>query len=485
MLAIEVELLHGTIRAGSPDDLALSGRDDPGEWPPSPARLYAALVAADGTRDRMRVTDGSELRLLEDAAPPIIYADPRDHVLRSPQQPRYVVVNSAADSSAQEYPARKNTLVRPAPRLSPRVPSVVFAWPALRPSDRELLGLRLRAARVGYLGCADSPVRVRVRPDLDPGDLADRPRWEPHDDGATILPVPFPGHVDVLDRIFDDFRHGRAAPRRTWYRMRKQRYRPPGAPRQQAPSRLVLWLRLGRAISSRHTLGVTQALRDATLASYERHVATSRDAVPAVLHGHGFTGSGYDHASWLALPDVGHAHATGRLHGLAVVLPGEVPADVAEGVRTALWHVRSLHLRGGRVLPLAFHQGERRPWAANPRRWIGPSRRWTSALPAVHERWSKSPPGREEIARWCHNAGVTAAVVRTRLSRPPLIAGGVSLMPPETVRRGTPTRPYSHVEVEFAEDVWGPVVLGRQRHFGLGLLAPDGPTEEAAVEKRP
>ena len=64
MLAISVELLHGTFR-GDPDGTANTGQLTRGEWPPSPTRLFAALVAADGTRDRCRVTDGAELAWFE------------------------------------------------------------------------------------------------------------------------------------------------------------------------------------------------------------------------------------------------------------------------------------------------------------------------------------------------------------------------------------------------------------------------------------
>ena len=60
MLAISVELLHGTFR-GDPDGTASTGRQTRGEWPPSPARVFAALVAADGTRQECRATDGTEL----------------------------------------------------------------------------------------------------------------------------------------------------------------------------------------------------------------------------------------------------------------------------------------------------------------------------------------------------------------------------------------------------------------------------------------
>ena len=67
MLAISVELLHGTFR-GDPNGTANTGRLTRGEWPPSPARLFAALVAADGTRQKCRVTDGAELAWFEAAS---------------------------------------------------------------------------------------------------------------------------------------------------------------------------------------------------------------------------------------------------------------------------------------------------------------------------------------------------------------------------------------------------------------------------------
>jgi CRISPR-associated protein Csb2 len=33
-------------------------------------------------------------------------------------------------------------------------------------------------------------------------------------------------------------------------------------------------------------------------------------------------------------------------------------------------------------------------------------------------------------------------------------------------------RPYSYVEVVFEEPVEGPIVLGRARQYGMGLMAP-------------
>ena len=63
-LTIHVEFLHGTYRA-DPEGLAHTGQLTSGEWPPSPMRVFAALIAADGTGERCRFTDGTELEFLE------------------------------------------------------------------------------------------------------------------------------------------------------------------------------------------------------------------------------------------------------------------------------------------------------------------------------------------------------------------------------------------------------------------------------------
>ena len=163
MLSISVELLHGTFR-GDPDGTANTGGLSRGEWPPSPARLFAALVAADGTGEACRVTDGAELEWLERLPPPVIHADPNP--VHQPLQPRFVVRHGGAPAKGthHEYVGRSGALSRAGVRVAPRPPPphVVYQWDVVPPPDTTLDALRRRAARVGYLGSADSPVRVRV-----------------------------------------------------------------------------------------------------------------------------------------------------------------------------------------------------------------------------------------------------------------------------------------------------------------------------------
>ena len=77
-----------------------------------------------------------------------------------------------------------------------------------------------------------------------------------------------------------------------------------------------------------------------------------------------------------------------------------------------------------------------------------------------------------DVARWCRQAGLPQPVA-ARVSRKPLLSGAVDLSRPETARPGhKQTRPWAHVEMYFAQEVRGPVVVGAARSYGLGLCAP-------------
>ena len=473
MLAVTVTLLHGSIRAASADDLALTGADDPGDWPPSPARLVAAFVAADGTRNRCRVTTGAELALFERATPPRILASARSDILTSSLRPRYVVANARDAGSVHEYAARKSTLVRPGTRMFAADPRVIYVWDDIEPDAGQLAALAVRAARIGYLGCADSPVRVSVATHHDATSSA-LPEWSPDVAGTVDVPVPFDGMIDVLDMTYDAFSMNPSV-RRSWFRTELARYRPPGqrtvAARAQ-PWPHTVWLRFGRSISGRRALAVAEALKGAMLQLYERTTGSDSSDVPAVLHGHGLGGTGYQLAQWVPLLDVGHPYSRGRLHGAVVMLPAETGRAVLENVRSAAWRLRDLRLPGGEQVCVEPATDER-PWAANPRRWTGPARRWISVLPAIQERHRRrGQPTLDDAASWCVHAGLPGPV-SARFSPVPLLPGSPALRSNEVFRsKETDPRPYWWLDLLFPEPVRGPVVIGRGRQYGLGLMAP-------------
>jgi CRISPR-associated protein Csb2 len=468
MLTIAVELLAGTIRSTSADDLSATGEMDAGEWPPSPARLFSAFVAAGGTGDRCRVTSGDELTLLEHAEPPVIVADPLSDVLKTELQHRFVVVNEKDKSTTQDYPARRSAEVRPGSRLSPRTPRLWFIWPDLDVDEGSINALQARAARIGYLGCADSPVRVSVSADA-PTETS-LATWLPIDEGGPgriMLPVAFPGLLEALDDAHERFSAGNAV-RRAWLPSLRRWYTS-GAESTQPPRPKVIWLRFERALPGRVALAVTGALRRATLELYDRWVAPAPGELPPVLLGHGYSGTGYQHVHWLALPDVSHRYATGRIHGAAVWFPPETPADIVVGTRRALRHLAELVIEGGRATPVHLYDGSRRPLAATPERWVGPSRTWATVFPAIHERWGRVDLA--QVAAWCVHAGLPEPI-RFASANVPFVEGGAVLRPDEVHRGSRERRPYSHLFIEFSEPLTGPVMLGRGRQFGMGLAVP-------------
>ncbi len=193
MPAISVELLHGTFR-GDPDGTANTGRLTRSEWPPSPARLFAAFVASDGTREKCRVADGAELAWFERLPPPVIYADawPRHQELT----PRYVVKHQSGFQKVkkdghvqlrvhQEYIGREGTLVRAGVRVSHpaiRISCTRGTWsrrlnrPSMRSGDA-LLGSVTSVRRTRRFGCASQrrcPRRLSRTTPLSPTSGATR-----------------------------------------------------------------------------------------------------------------------------------------------------------------------------------------------------------------------------------------------------------------------------------------------------------------------
>jgi CRISPR-associated protein Csb2 len=226
----------------------------------------------------------------------------------------------------------------------------------------------------------------------------------------------------------------------------------------------------GSSVSGRAVLDVTETLRAAVLDLYQRSLEDGEP--PSVLHGHGYRGSGRNHVHWLALPDVGYRYSSGRIHGAAVWLPPNTEPDVIARLGEALSTLQQLVRPDRFDVPVRTYGGEARPTAARPDRWVGPSRRWVSAFPVVHERWSSRGPVGQEVQRWFAHAGFRCEVASYRTSTVPLLTGAPRLRPHEVRRRESDTHPYSFVEVQLDRQIEGPVVLGRARQFGLGLMLP-------------
>ena len=472
MLAISVELLHSTFR-GDPNGTANTGQLSRGEWPPSPLRLFSALVAADGSRENCWATDGSELYWLEGLPPPTIYADSRP--LHQIIEPRYVVRYRHTGVSKeikrqQEYVNRESALVRPGVRVSPRNSCIVYLWDVEPPSRPIFNALRLRASRVGYLGASDSPVKVRVsteKPVIHDITAA----FVPDKSGDIVINVPQPGDLKILDRLYDIWcKNGASVSRSQFPGLGSRfRYRSPMLPKTIDQGKVVAWMRLGSAVSGRRISTITHLFKQSVLSQYQELY----NEPPRVLHGHGFRDKGYEIARYLALPDVGYPRSKGRIHGIALWMPPKSCPIECERSRNAVFALRRLT---GTTIDVSVkphpepYTPSDRPLAANPWRWLEKkSEQWVTAFPAIHER--RRITDLNEVAHWCRHAGLPKPI-DIRSSRTPLIPGAVDLAPVEVNRPNRPALPYSHIWIRFAQPIRGPVVIGSGRQRGFGLCVP-------------
>ena len=440
------------------------------EWPPTPFRLFAAFVAADGTEDRCTATDGSELEWIERLPPPVIHADCDPPY--SEMQPRYVVKHQSTGKprTHQEYVAREGSACsaqHPGGAEGPPACLLVGCGTAVEATSSTRCGFARPA-----LGTWELPI---PRPAFECAPVTPPPIGR----GLHTPPIPtarstsmFRGQETSASST-GCTKHGNGREQASVARgslglRHEAAYRDPRSathgrdPRPSGGS-VVAWMSLGKAVSGRRIGVLTGLFKKAVLSHYQRIFGDP----PAVLHGHGWSGKGYELARFLALPDVAYRHSRGRIHGLALWLPPESDAAERRSVRSAAYSVRRLVGNGVDVSVARRHMD--RPWAVQPRRWERESCEWVTAFPAVHERHGTLDL--DEVSRWCRHAGLPEPIA-FRATRAPLVRGAVDLAPVEVHRRGRPRLPYCHVALRFAEPVRGPVVIGSGRQRGLGLCAP-------------
>lgn len=461
-VVISIELLTGSYDAAAVED------KEHAEWPPHPARLYCALVAAArGEAER------TALRWLEAQPPPTILASPD---VSESRHRAYVVVNALnASGGNQTHPGRTNGL-RVRARALPSNPRVTMIWGA--DADASIVSsLDAMARRIPYLGRSTgiALVAASATSEASPSDPSDDGRvlFEPCDmldrDAVTSVRVPYPGYLDALEAQFDADRPAWEVSRTQTYRLRSSTV-DPGLGETPSPSvytDFVVFRFCGVKPQPELTVRLTAALRSAVLR------AAGGDA-PNVLHGHG--ADGRPHVAFLALPDVGHEHADGHLLGLAVAVP-ELPEAERRAVLRAVLKLRrdgnvaDLRVPGIGSVELVYSPGLVRPWGASPRRWRRGSRRWVSATPMILDRFPKRPTQIEtEVCAALRRVGLPEPV-DLEISTQPLLRGAARLRPIDLPRRAQ-GRLFRHVAVTFDRTVSGPVLVGAGRYFGVGLMAP-------------
>lgn len=500
-LAIRVQFLAG-----------YSGR----EWPPSPARLFKALVssARAGWAHSNRKAIDDSLRVLEqqgwseDTKLPEIVA-PRA-ALRPPRQRRFVPNNSKNWPTERKLNPQKGIDLEPESMVGWDIeaPSTVwYWWPNVEASHVPVI--RDVSRRVVSVGKGED-LAVLDASDVEPP--ADAVRWQPASSGAS-LEVPEAGCLDVCDAVFArDFNElplPAAGVRAVTYASDAR-----GADREVPTFVLGLW-RNGKRCSwdarlLRQVVGPVRHLLDEVRAEVVDVLARGPSDRPAmealvrrVLVGHDESDKPVSepHLAILPLPSVLGPYPDGRVRRIALADFGggdDPNRHAIVEMAQVLLHGRELR-DNGRGTGVVLDTEPDGQWL---RAVTKRSRTWATVTPLVQAakeltgaEWKRLVEARRKAeqepakaaARELHlrkrrlelvERSVQQAIVgqEVRIEAIELASGG----PIAGVHVATQYRangylgatPKLHVRVTFDRPVAGPIAIGRGRHVGFGVLWP-------------
>lgn len=448
MLQVSVRFLGGEFVAQTHDSAS--------EWPPHPARLLYALIAAwhDGG---CRSAEEDTLSWLESLESPSIVA-PED----APREEyeAWLPMNSIPNwnkKGAKAPSMPKTRRLRSSRYLGDE--SVDFVW-AVDPPSRHLGPLLDLCRRCTRLGSAESLVMLSVSQRAELHGAA----WRPSGSG-TLLRAPTSGTIRSLAGS------GMPMPGRQlpcdWQAYRWSLDRRPG--------RMITVGLTGGDWPVEHAPVLAVQLRRAFIALAE----AEQIPLSPILHGHEQDGSPLrkDHLQFCPLPHVGFRHAIGAVLGAAFILPQDATeADRAYAERlVATWfaHGAELRMPGGWLL--SFGPADSRRSLAE-RRWCQPATVWQTVVPmelprhvSGHRQWNRDDWRRVEIEimRAFSHVGLPQPV-EVEASNTAFAVGS----PNPRIIRGPHTRPVVHTRVRFPHEIEGPLVVGAGRHLGYGLMEP-------------
>jgi len=510
MFAIEVEYLTG--RSVATDREV---RSKP-EWPPHPQRLFAALVAAYKEMD-LGEPERMALEWLEQLGPPQISAS-RISVRNTVQQ--FVPIN---DSNEQYVINKKKGTIKYHPQIDtgialrrfrapdrffptviPEDPLVHYIWPTASQEckNEHRAAIARLTSSVSYLGHSTSLVRVTVADSprlatLIPADLPEGSGVDEH------LRTVAPGRLKLLEQVYDQSLEC------------CRRIEAPDVPRTGYVERLTAgvpqpvfghgrdWFIFERVDGRPLPLNASLALTSSVRRALSHHCD---DSIAGLLCGHKADGTKEDrpHIAYIPLAHVGHRYADGEIHGFALVLPRDLPAADRIAVVTGLGKLRKVWTNESKSAArhLSFDWTVRainvdsRKKTLHARTWTCPARCWATVTPVVFGHFLRKLGD----ARTCRIVSECCAAIGlpepryVRVSTTSLHEGvpqswafpslSVQGKPvwtsfrngqhclPKKLPDGGAVRMRYHVAVEFAEEVYGPVILGAGRYFGMGLCRP-------------
>lgn len=515
MLTLGIRYLQG-IAVGS------HGEHGRVEWPPHPARVFMAMVAAH-YQTGAEAIERAALLWLEKQTPPDIYAP---EALPCDVVTQFVPVNDKAGpakSPIHSLSITRHRIDRIFARATLASDTVIFQWPAAEPPAAIADALSRLCAKVTRIGHSSSLVQMWVADASLPDGLQ---HWHVNETRpAQQLRIPCEGTLTLLDEMFNGeavahyvelllaVESATTSPSKAAAKKALKAAFPHGEPRQDRPristyagyaladndadtplpKRGVFNPHLAvfsleridgpyRALDLAHTLAITDRWREA-LASHANDLSPEAQSL---LTGHAQNKAPLQsaHVGFLPLGFVGHPHATGHLSGIALVLPDDLimPPDVRRDVLRAAGRIRELklgRLGAWKVFPptMARPLETLRPatWTATPQG----ATHWSTVTPIAYDHHPKAKGKAEYHAE-------AAGMIRANCERIGLPPPREVIITPVSAHLGTPPahafprlrrkdgteRRHSHAILIFDEPVIGPILLGAGRYRGYGLCRP-------------
>lgn len=461
----------------------LLNRDGPPEWPPSPFRLFQALVSGVARHGELESEIGNSLFWLESLEPPLIVA-PR---AISGQIVRRFVPNNDGDTEPDRQ--RRLTGKTSRPTILSGLPEVHYVWS--HDGAQEAKGVVQAARRLSCLGWGIDMAYGdgRILEEVQVRQL-NGVRWFPkpgimREDG--LLRVPKGGslrdlksaHRSALNRI----EHGKPlhtvekphAFDRVYYSSAE---RPIGRPYA------VFALRDSRDDFYRyphakliHIAAMTRSVSIGAMKIFPpMDIAGTDDWVKSFVAGHRSEGEKeHEQLSYVPLPSIGHEHSDAIIRRVMITAPF--------GCEAELRHLAG-QLDGEYLRP---EDGSEKPVLDRllhsdgvTRQYVGASKVWASVTPVILPGHDDRKPEKtiKLIDRALAQSGIEQGCRYTWTSLPNFNNCLAASKYDGNGRRTGYFRPDHlngltavHVRLTFEHPVAGPLIIGAGRHCGLGLLA--------------
>lgn len=447
MFIVEVEYLMGRVYAADFRDSATP------EWPPHPSRFYSALVAA--LHDESG--DGSErvaLEWLSAQGAPSIAAG---RAAQGNAVITFVPTNYPAKSGST-HPDQRGKQPRSFPAQGPESPIVHFIWPEAEPTESVRASLDRLTARVASLGRACSFVRVTL------ADSHRDPNYLPDDSGKHVFRIFGEGRLEELETLYKMDQRPNISPQKRYTHLQDA---PKAEPVLGCFGEMIVFRRVrGIGLPCEAVLTLTEAFRSAVL-----KLASEEGNIGEMLSGHGE----HPHCAFAALPFAGYPHASGKLMGVAMILPRKIDPMARRHVLRACAALERINLRevlGDWEVEIANFDVPQK--SLMPATWIAPSRFWNTVTPIVLDRFPKKNLSVDEILQTaCERVGLPHPVGIDH--GPYSHLEGVPPVPEfRLLRKATDRAKWGvHATLTFDQPIKGPLLIGAGRYFGLGLLKPD------------